>query len=149
MWNLISHLLRGCSCIRAPSSSQLLPPSGALPLPMEYLHPEPTTTLQLTRDSNCFWRGGEPEVQSFLKLKDWWFSNTFASKVLKKGRALKWGAKAVSKLLEQVLIEAKNKLVFSLGTFIASEESVFPLFQFLHFSLVNDLLIRSGKLITG
>lgn len=147
MWNLISYLLRACSCVRAPSSSQLLPPSEAVP--MEYLHPEPTTTLQLTRDSDCLWREGKREVRSFLKLKDWWFSNTFASKILKRGRALKWGAKAVSKLLEQVLIEVKNKHFFSLGTFTASEESVFPLFQFLYFSLVNDFFIRNGKLITG
>lgn len=38
---------------------------------------------------------------------------------------------------------------FSLGAFIASEESVFPVFQFLHFSLVNNLFIRTEKLITA
>lgn len=83
-----------------------------------------------------------------LTLKAQCFSNTFANKVLKKGRALKWGAQAVRKFLKQPPVEVMHK-VFSLGAFIACEESVFPLFQFLHFSLVNDLFIRNEKLITG
>lgn len=83
-----------------------------------------------------------------LKLRPQCFSNTFANKVLKKGRRLKWGAKAARKLLEQPLIEVMNKLI-SLGAFVASKESVFPLFKFLRFSLVNDLLIKNEKLITG
>lgn len=71
----------------------------------------------------------------------------FANKALKKGRALKWGAKARSEL-GQTLTEAINKH-FSLGASIASEGSVFPVFQFLHFSLVNNLFIRTEKLITA
>jgi len=35
-----------------------------------------------------------------LKLEAQCFSNAFANKVVKKGQALKWGAKAVSKLLK-------------------------------------------------
>lgn len=71
----------------------------------------------------------------------------FANKALKKGRALKWGAKAWSEL-GQPLMEVINQH-FSLGVFMASEESVLPVFQFLHFSLVNNLFIRTEKLITA
>lgn len=86
-----------------------------------------------------------PEAQCLLKLKAQHFSNTFANNALKKGRAWKWGAKAWSEL-GQPLMEVINKH-FQFGAFIASEERVFPVFQFLHFSLVNNLFIRTEKLI--
>lgn len=58
------------------------------------------------------------------------------------------GARSASKLLEQPFSEEMNK-AFALGAFTASEENIFPSFQCLWFSSVNDLLIRSKKLIIG
>lgn len=144
MWNPISDLLEGCSCIQAPSSSQPLPPAsyGVFPSFLRQLWPCSSQEKALACEEV-----GTPEVQCLLKLKAQHFSNTFANKALKKGRALKWGAKAWSEL-GQTLTEVINKH-FSLGASIASEESVFPVFQFLHFSLVNNLFIRTEKLITA
>lgn len=118
-------------------------PYGVFPSLLSQLRPRSSQERALDCEEE-----GRPEVQSLLKLKAQCCSDTLANQVLKKGRALKWGAKAVSKLLEQLLIEVMNK-VFSLAAFTESEESIFPLSQFLHCSLVNDLFIRNEKLITG
>lgn len=127
------------------SPSQQSPPTpyGVFPSLLSQLRPRSSQERALDCEEE-----GRPEVQSLLKLKAQCCCNTLANEGLKKGRALKWGAKAVSKLLEQLLIEVMNK-VFSLAAFTGSEESIFPLSQFLHFSLVNDLFIRNEKLITG
>lgn len=50
------------------------------------------------------------------------------TRFLKKGKALKWGAKAVSKLLEQLLSEVMNKL-FSFRAFIAGGKAYFLYFS--------------------
>lgn len=144
MWNPISELLESCSCIQAPSSSSSPPPTSSGVFPSLLSQPWPCSSREKALACEDV---GTPEVQCLLKLKAQHFSNMFASKALKKGRALKWGAKAWSEL-GQPLMEMINKH-FSLGAFIASEEGIFPVFQFLHFNLVNNLFIRIEKLIAA
>lgn len=92
-WGISSPtFLGGCSCIQAPRSSQQSPPTpyGLFPSLLSQLRPRSSQERALDREEE-----GRPEAQSLLKLKAQCCSNTLANEVLKKGRALKWGAKAV------------------------------------------------------
>lgn len=92
MRNLVSHLF-GRLFLHSGSPQLPAEPSHSLwsiSISLSQLRPRSSQERALDREEE-----GRPEVQSLLKLKAQCCSNTLANEVLKKGRALKWGAKAV------------------------------------------------------